>query len=521
VPDEAGGLRLPGPSRRPGLRRRSRTGRPSGPRRLLRRRLDGAVLRWQARLDRPVVDRTLPWLIAAVLFVVLAAPALARVRSLEPSETLARFTQAVTMLHDHRSDRITLTPAGVASPQSLAGLDGSLALYPLGYVLGFLPARSSLVLLQSGALAVAVVPLWQLARTVVRLRVGATAALAAAYGLYPPLHALGLDGFDPLALAVPLLLALVVAAHRGHVVRLAVVAAALLLCSSRLALVLVVAGVVLAVTVRPRAGWGLATVAALTAVAAQFAGPFGAGDGVFVDGEAFPPGTASALEVLARAVGHPAATLATLGERRVLTVAAALLLPVALLPLAALRHLAPAVPLQLAYLLGDLPSEQLRGPLAAVTIPFVFVAATFALARFGRAGTDRVLVAPRLSATLVGVAALFFVLEAATSPYERPWTWGGRDRFDGVRAAWAQEALAEPDDVIVAVTADVAPLLAQRRAVCLLPLDRYRCPGEPGLYLVDRTLDPTTGTAGDLQVETVDGDGRLVRLRPGPIGAGD
>jgi len=163
------------------------------------------VLRWQARLDQPFADRTLPWLFAAVLFLVLAAPALARARSLEPSETLARFTQAVTMLHDHRSDRITLNPAGVASPQSLASLDGSLVLYPLGYLLGFLPARSSLVVLQSAALAVAVVPLWRLARTVTRLRVGATAALAVAYGLYPPLHALGLDGFDPLALAVPLL----------------------------------------------------------------------------------------------------------------------------------------------------------------------------------------------------------------------------------------------------------------------------------------------------------------------------
>jgi len=255
-------------------------------------------------------------------------------------------------------------------------------------------------------------------------------------------------------------------------------------------------------------------------VTAQFAGPFGAGDGAFVNGEAFPAGTTSALEVLARSAVHPAATLATLGERRTLVVIAALLLPVALLPLAALRHLAPAVPLQLAYLLGDLPSDQLRGPLAAVTIPFVFAATTFALARFGRPGTDRVLVAPRLSGTLVGVAALFFVLDAATSPYERPWTWGGRDRFDGVRVAWAREASAEPDDVIVAVTADVAPLVAQRRTVCLLPLDRYRCPGEPDLYLVDRTLDPGTATARDLQVDAVDGDGRLVRLRPGTIDAG-
>ncbi len=48
-----------------------------------RRRLDNLVLRWQARLDSEWSDRTLPWIVALALFVLLAALSLARARSLD------------------------------------------------------------------------------------------------------------------------------------------------------------------------------------------------------------------------------------------------------------------------------------------------------------------------------------------------------------------------------------------------------------------------------------------------------
>ena len=46
------------------------------PARSLRRRADAVVLRWQARLDSDWSDRTLPWLCAAGLFMLLALPIL-------------------------------------------------------------------------------------------------------------------------------------------------------------------------------------------------------------------------------------------------------------------------------------------------------------------------------------------------------------------------------------------------------------------------------------------------------------
>jgi hypothetical protein len=479
----------------------------------LRRRVDNVALRWHARLDSPFADRTLPWLLAGGLFVVLAALSLARLRSLEPSESLARFTQAVRQLHDLGDDRISLVPAQVASPQPLADLDGALAMYPIGWAVGFVPVRPALALLQSAALAVTVLPLWRLARRVANLRVGAAVAVVVAYALFPPLHRINIDGFEPLVLALPLLMSAVHSALAGHRVRLAVAAAAALVCSMQVAIVLIGFGLVLTLTVRRRAGAALLTTGLVAAVAGQTVPWLGAGDEAFLDGGAYPPGTASALEVLVRAVGHPVWAWDHLSEKQALVVIASLLLPVALLPTRSLRHLAPALPLQTAYLLGDLDPDQLLGPLAVPAMPFIFAAATFGLARLGRPGNDRVIVPSRLSGTLVGVAGLFFVLDAAASPYNRPWDWGGRDRFDQVRERFVDIALEQPDTVMVAATSDMTPLLAPHRDVCALPEDRFRCPTSPQLYLVDRELDPAATATPGLEIVEIDADGRFVLLR--------
>lgn len=482
----------------------------------LRRRIDNVALRWHARLDSPFADRSLPWLLAGGVFLALAALALARVRSLEPSESLARYSQAVWQLHGDQPDRLSLVPAGVASPQPLSHLDGSLLLYPLGWLLGFLPVRASLVTLQSAALALTVLPLWRLARGVANLRVGATTALVVAFALFPSVHVMNVDGFDPLVLAVPVLMSLIHRALSGQILRLGATALLALACSMQLSLVLVGFGIALALTVRRRAGIGLAALGAVATLGSQTVSWLGAGDQAFVDASSFPAGTNSAVEILARLVVHPLASLEHLTERRVLVVLAALLVPVALLPLMSLRHLLPVLPLQLAYLLGDGTPAVMVGPLAAACTPFVFSAATFALARLGRPGSDRVHVPPRLSGVLVAVAALYFVLDAPPSPYNQPWGWGGKDNLDLVRDRWVAAALEQDDDVMVAATADMSPLLAARRPVCALPLERFACPRPPELFLIDRELDWTTPLLDGLELVETDGDGRFVLLRRRP-----
>lgn len=488
----------------------------------VRRRIDHASLRWHARLDSPSADRSLPWILAGGLFVALATLAAARVRGLEPSNSLARYVQAVRQLHDGFGTELTLVPPGVRAPQPLSHLDGSLLLYPLGWLLGFLPVSQTLVLVQSGAIAATVVPLWRLARRVANLRVGAATAVVIAFACYPPIHLMNTAGFDPMVLALPGLAGLIYWALSGNVVRFVGAAVYVITVSAQFGVVLAGFGVLLALTVRRRAGLTLLAIGLVTAVGEQVVPWLGAGDRAFVDGVSFEPGVRSALGALGHGVAHPLASMAHLGEYRVLSLCAALVLPVALLPLMSFRYVAPVLPLQIAYLLGSVPEGQLLGALAVAPTAFLFAATTFALARLGRAGSDRVAVPPRLSGALLGVAALFFLLQAAASPYAAPWQWGKLDSLDGIRRDWteavldraAADAEAGRAPVVVAATQDMAPLLAGRVPLCALPRERFDCPLEPTLYLVDVGLDARIGQDPDLEpVQPMVGE-RLLQLRP-------
>ena len=380
--------------------------------------------------------------------------------------------------------------------------------------MGFLPIKETLVIMQAAALSFTVLPMWRLARRVARLRVGATSALVGAYALYPPLHLMNTAGFDPRVLAVPVLMSMVYRALHGSRVHFALSAAVVLTISAHFALVLVGFGVMLAVTVRRKAGIALAGAGLLAAIGEQTVAALGAGDRAFVDGESFAPGVRSALGVLGHAIAHPVASLGHLGEHRVLAIMAALLLPAALLPLLSMRHLAPVLPLQLVYLLGSVPASLLLGPLAAAATVFVFTASTFALSRLGRHGGERVAVPPRLSGALIGAAVLFFLLDASTSPYQQPWLWGGRDRYDEVRLRWVEQIIADGDaESTVAATADMTPMLADHVPLCGLPLDAASCPATPDVFLVDVELDPAALTIDGLRIVESDADGRFVMLR--------
>jgi hypothetical protein len=74
----------------------------------LGQRLDKISLRWQARLDTEWSDRVLPWLVALVVFLVFAALALARARSLEDGVDLGIYTQAAWLIGRGSEPTITL-----------------------------------------------------------------------------------------------------------------------------------------------------------------------------------------------------------------------------------------------------------------------------------------------------------------------------------------------------------------------------------------------------------------------------
>ena len=63
----------------------------------VRRRMDIAMLRWQARMDSPAWDRSLPWLTAVVLATALSLLALARSQDLGIGYQLGYYLQAATL----------------------------------------------------------------------------------------------------------------------------------------------------------------------------------------------------------------------------------------------------------------------------------------------------------------------------------------------------------------------------------------------------------------------------------------
>ena len=79
-----------------------------------------------------------------------------------------------------------------------------------------------------------------------------------------------------------------------------------------------------------------------------------------------------------------------------------LLLPVALLPLLALRQLAPALPWLLLVFLAVTPEETRRAALVAPVLPFLFVATAQGLHKLGRPTHDRMSVNPRTSGHAAG-----------------------------------------------------------------------------------------------------------------------
>ena len=214
-----------------------------------RNRLDWLVLRWQARLDAEWVDRVGPWIGAAVVFVVYVTIALARVSRLDAGDDLARHMQAAWELAQGRA------------PHTTIGVEGNLfadrfpiLFVPMAAVTRVLPTMPTLLAAQSAALALAILPLWQLARRIALLRVGAAATLCLAYALHPAVVGLDLADFHPAVMAMAPMLTAAYYAERRRWGRFAVAAVLTVGFSSEFGLVIATMGVLLILERERRAG---------------------------------------------------------------------------------------------------------------------------------------------------------------------------------------------------------------------------------------------------------------------------
>jgi hypothetical protein len=132
---------------------------------------------------------------------------------------------------------------------------------------------------------------------------------------------------------------------------------------------------------------------------------------------------------------------------------------VVFLPVIAPRYLLPALPLQALYLVADVPREAVFGQQTVAITPFIFIATAFALSRIGRMGVEKVTVDRRVLGALLLAGSVFFIRDAASSPYRSPWDWGGQDAVDGARIA-AEEQI--PSDAAVRASPSMLQLLAER-----------------------------------------------------------
>lgn len=420
----------------------------------LQKRLDHLALRWQARLDSESGDRVVPWVSALVLFVVLAGLALGRARSLDGGADLAAYLQGAWLINEGDPPFVTVSGSHLLADQA------GFVFYPLAWLSRLVPAVPLLLLVQAAALAIAVVPLWRIARRTARLRAGAAVILLIAYGLYPTLHNINQADVHLAALALPALLWATLFGLERRWRLFAVCVLFVVVCRADLGLVVAGIGALLALEGRRREGaitaaFGLGwSLVALLVIQPYYA------DGTFVHESAFATYGSSPLGVLGGMLTQPLTVLGDITAEENFALVVLLLAPVLFLPVLAPRYLLPVLPLELLYLVAN--ASEARAPRVeqhvAITA-FVFVATAMALSKIGTRTIDRVRVDRRVLGALLLASMLFFVRDSATSPYREPWDLGRQDAADGARLEVADLV---DDDAAVRASPNLLPLLAER-----------------------------------------------------------
>ena len=243
------------------------------------------------------------------------------------------------------------------------------------------PHPETLLVVQTAALALAIVPVYRIGR-----RFGGDAAglgLAAAYWLYPPVHYVNLFDFHEIALAVPLL-AFALDAFLGDRPRLGAVFVALALLT-REEVGIVTAGVGVWLFARGRRTWGLALAVAGVAWAAATIGwlaPALAGTGKYYYVRRYEWLGDSPPEMAATILTRPDYVAGGLLTRERLDFLLRLFLPLGLLPLLGPEVLVLSLP-SFGYLLLSNYREQyeLANQYSAVVIPWLVGAAGAGIAR--------------------------------------------------------------------------------------------------------------------------------------------
>lgn len=428
------------------------------------RRLDNISLRWQARLDTEWSDRVLPWLVAAALGVVLIALSLARARSLNAGSELGLYTQAAWLIGEGAEPLVT-----VKDGNHLLSLQAAFAFYPIAFVTRLLPIIPTLLVLQSIALALGVIPLWRIARRIANLRVAAAATLLFAYAFYPAVHDLNLADFHPETIALPGLLAAAYFGLRERWVLFAGFCVISVLARADLALAVAGFGALLILEGKRRPGIITMAIGFGWTLVAVFVLQPGFGDGGYAHVDSFAAYGDTPVAIIRGMVTNPFEVLGDLVVEENFTILVFLLAPVLFLPVLAPRYLLPVLPLEAMYLIADVPEEAAFAQQTVAITAFIFLATAMAFSRIGTMGVERIKVDRRVLGAVVLASTIFFIRDAESSPYRKPWDWGGRDSADQARLEAVDLV---PDDAAVRASPQLVPLLAERTDIYTLEIER-------------------------------------------------
>ena len=444
-----------------------------------RRRVDNIILRWQGRLDGEGADRLAPYLVAGVLFVVLAALSLAQARSLDGTPDLAAYTQAAWSI------RHGLAPvATVTTGSNIFAAQGAFVFYPLAQASRLVPTVPLLLTVQSAALAIAVVPLWRVCRRLANLRSGASLLVLFVYALYPTVQTLNLDGFHPETLALPFLIGAGYFGLTQHWRRFAACCLIAMLCRADLGLAVAGLGVLVMVQGYRRRGGIALAVGLAWSLGFLLILQTHLGSGVSQLG-AYSAYGSSPGSVVWGMITDPLGVLGQVFSRENFQLLVYLFAPVLFLPFLSPRYLLPVVPLQLIYLAGDVPAATRYGPQAVAITAFIFMATPQGLSRLGRRNVEKVTLDRRVLITMTVAALSFFVLYGPSSPYDHPWAWGSQDAADGARL----EARDDTDvDARVRASTSMLTLMAERQTLYQLDVGDASLPA-PDVVAAARDVD--------------------------------
>ena len=404
-------------------------------------------------------EPALPWLLAGATFVGLATVALLRAYALLGGYDLATFSQAAWLITHGRAPFVTIRGL------HLLGDHAYPVFYPIAWLTWLLPTVPTLLVVQAGALAAGVVPLWALARRVAGLGVGAAVGLTVSYAAFPALHNVNLADFHPEVVAVPALLGAVLFARTERWWPYAGCVAVALACREDLSLVVLSWGLLLTIEGHRRAG--PATMAAglgWLVITTQVLQPHFAGR--FVQAAFLERYGDGIGEIAATMAGDPLRVLGDLFTAQNGFFVVAMLAPVLFLPLVAPRHLIPVVPLEILYLLSSRETAHtIEAQYTVAAIAFVFVATAMALGKLGP-WLARPALPPWAPAVLVAAAVAGHTVLANDSVLTRPWGLRSRDAVDEARLAATRLI---PPDAAVSGTDRMWPLIAEREALYNFP----------------------------------------------------